>query len=113
MHLHHGDEGLMNFFRKFYASLSAGGILVLEYQMWIKYAKSAKLTNTNVDDLKLRPENFPKILTEEIGFSKYTELGVSQNAFKGIFIITSFRLPTANMRFLQIKYYYGSLVIFV
>jgi hypothetical protein len=44
IHLNGGDEGLLSFFRKIYAVLKAGGLLLLEPQGWEGYAKARKMT---------------------------------------------------------------------
>ncbi|XP_024520517.1 probable RNA methyltransferase At5g51130 [Selaginella moellendorffii] len=77
IHLNWGDEGLLKFFAKVFKELRPGGRLVLEPQPWESYSKKrrvSEVTRKNFQRIKLRPDNFPSILTEKIGFKFYEEI---------------------------------------
>jgi hypothetical protein len=44
IHLNGGDRGIISFFRKIYAVLKAGGLLLLDPQDWEGYAKARKMS---------------------------------------------------------------------
>merc|ERR1719312_21934 len=72
IHLNFGDAGLKRAFKKMYAQLKQGGVLILEAQGFNTYAKRKKLSDTimrNYEAIKFRPENFPDFLLHEVGFS--------------------------------------------
>ncbi|GJE84271.1 S-adenosyl-L-methionine-dependent methyltransferase [Phanerochaete sordida] len=77
IHLNGGDEGLMRFFRRVHAVLRSGGVFVLEPQPWDTYGKAkrmdARLKET-AKNLKIRPDDFPRIL-QEIGFGEADHRG--------------------------------------
>ena len=83
LHLHRGDEGLRAFFRKVHSLLSPGGLFVVEPQPWRSYrAAAGKMRRQGgaelplpsssyfyrLQDLELRPEDFPELLSTEFGF---------------------------------------------
>ncbi|KAJ3013410.1 hypothetical protein NUW54_g1606 [Trametes sanguinea] len=77
MHLNGGDEGIMTFFRRVYEVLEPGGIFVLEPQEWDTYAKARRMDprlKENAKHLKLRPDDFGRLL-QDIGFGPATHLG--------------------------------------
>ncbi|KAF2763294.1 Bin3-domain-containing protein [Pseudovirgaria hyperparasitica] len=72
LHLKHGDDGLRNFFDKCARTLAAGGHLVIEPQPWVSYEKAiaqmkAPQYQESFKSLKLRPDDFPRVL-KEVGF---------------------------------------------
>jgi 7SK snRNA methylphosphate capping enzyme len=72
IHFNWGDEGVKKLFQKIYDSLNEGGVFVLEPQLWDSYKKKKTLTEAikrNVNDIKLKPEEFPKYLTTEMKFT--------------------------------------------
>ncbi|GBE80025.1 Probable RNA methyltransferase [Sparassis crispa] len=85
IHLNGGDEGLKKFFRRIYSVLRPGGTFVFEPQDWDTYAKAKRMDaklRENAKGLKLRPEDFERILTE-IGFGPAQHLGmVGQSGFR-------------------------------
>ncbi|KAJ3232027.1 hypothetical protein HDU81_003355, partial [Chytriomyces hyalinus] len=102
IHVRHGDAGLKLFFRKCYAALKRGGVLVLEPQPWSGngYEKAARKThkpssNAETGDssnkektqtkarLELRPDEFPTFLMDQVGFRSCEKLGDSSNPSKG------------------------------
>ncbi|TCD69838.1 hypothetical protein EIP91_005915 [Steccherinum ochraceum] len=77
IHLNDGDDGLLRFFRRVHSVLTTGGTFVLEPQEWDTYAKAKRMDTRlkeNAKDLKLRPEDFERIL-REIGFGPAEHLG--------------------------------------
>ncbi|KAG8179241.1 hypothetical protein JTE90_004069 [Oedothorax gibbosus] len=87
IHLNFGDDGLKMAFKRMFAQLRYGGVLILEPQPWFTYAASKKITpaiyNT-YQSLKLRPDKFCNyLLSNEVGFSSCQELGKTFNYRKG------------------------------
>ncbi|KAH9850001.1 Bin3-domain-containing protein [Lenzites betulinus] len=85
IHLNCGDEGIVKFFERVHGVLSPGGTFVLEPQEWETYAK-AKRTDPKLKEhaknLKLRPDDFPRIL-KDIGFGPAQHLGaVGEGGFR-------------------------------
>lgn len=65
IHLHHGDEGLLQLFALIYDLLTENGILIFEYQTWQSYKNSrntSKVAKANFDLIQLRPEHFETTL---------------------------------------------------
>lgn len=85
IHLNDGDEGLLRFFRRVHSVLKSGGVFVLEPQEWDTYAKAKRMDaklKDNAKDLKLRPEDFERIL-RDIGFGPTQHLGkVGEGGFR-------------------------------
>lgn len=71
LHLEHGDEGLVSFFRKCASSLAKGGYLVIELQLWDSYQRAIRPSvaphfRDSFDKLKYRPEtSFTELLQEQ------------------------------------------------
>ena len=85
IHLNFGDEGLLNFFQKFWELANQDGIVILEYQSWKSYLKNksaSQLIKDNFSNIKIRPEDFENILTN-IGFVIVNRLGVPLSESKG------------------------------
>ncbi|KAI0332399.1 Bin3-domain-containing protein [Cubamyces sp. BRFM 1775] len=79
IHLNGGDEGLLRFFRRVHQVLAPGGTFVLEPQEWDTYGKAKRMDpklKENAKSLKLRPEDFERIL-REIGFGPAEHLGTA------------------------------------
>ncbi|KAL7282250.1 hypothetical protein ACG7TL_003719 [Trametes sanguinea] len=77
IHLNDGDEGIMKFFRRVHEALEPGGVFVLEPQEWDTYAKAKRMDTKlkeNAKHLKLRPNDFGRIL-QDMGFAPATRLG--------------------------------------
>ncbi|KAJ3280360.1 hypothetical protein HDU79_011782 [Rhizoclosmatium sp. JEL0117] len=97
IHVRYGDAGLKLFFQKCWSVLRKGGALILEPQSWeggrgydkaVRKNESVGLYPTYVSAakkarLKLRPEDFPTYLVEEIGFASCERLGMSPNSAPG------------------------------
>ncbi|KAI9001363.1 Bin3-domain-containing protein [Trametes punicea] len=85
IHLNKGDEGISRFFRRVYQVLEPGGVFVLEPQGWDTYSKAKRMDSRlkeNAKHLKLRPEDFGRVL-QEIGFGPATHLGLTgEGGFK-------------------------------
>ncbi|KAI1292412.1 hypothetical protein EDD11_008781 [Mortierella claussenii] len=84
VHLHHGDAGLKQFFKKIYNSLAPNGILLLEPQAYATYAKRKKITAEMLqtyEGIVFRPEQFQEyLLSSEIGFKECFLLGHPEGA---------------------------------
>lgn len=75
--MNQGDQGLIEFFTRAYMTLLPSGRFVLEPQPWNSYAKAARLSSELKESyacLKLRPDDFERILLEEIGFERVEKL---------------------------------------
>eukprot|EP00903_Cladosiphon_okamuranus_P008670 g8309.t1 len=88
MHINGGDKAVREVFRKAYDLLSPGGRLILEPQPWKSYKKSARQhgsaeARVNVETIKLRPPDFPTLLTEEVGFRTWEEVGLPAEGVGG------------------------------
>ncbi|KAJ8494408.1 hypothetical protein ONZ51_g2342 [Trametes cubensis] len=85
IHLNGGDEGLLKFFRRVYQVLGPGGTFVLEAQEWDTYGKAKRMDpklKENAKTLKLRPDDFERIL-QDIGFGPAEHLGaVGEGGFR-------------------------------
>lgn len=87
IHLNWGDSGLKLAFKRMFAQLKPGGILILEPQSWDSYKKKKSLTETiwrNYQSIELFPHHFDKyLLSSEVGFSRCQTLGVVNHHHKG------------------------------
>ncbi|KAG1698771.1 hypothetical protein DVH05_014726 [Phytophthora capsici] len=86
IHLFHGDEGIKKVFSKIYELLAPGGRLILEPQPWKSYHKrkfTSEVTAANYPKIQLRPKDFPKHLTESVGFRTCELLEICQTSSKG------------------------------
>ncbi|XP_037077089.1 probable RNA methyltransferase Y17G7B.18 [Pollicipes pollicipes] len=86
VHLNFGDAGMRRFFRRVFLSLRPGGRLLLEPQPWASYVKKKKLTPRiwqTFHEIRLRPETFPDLLINEIGFECYKTVGRPHHSAKG------------------------------
>ncbi|KAF8942046.1 hypothetical protein BGZ47_006928 [Haplosporangium gracile] len=85
IHLHHGDEGLKNFFHKVYRNLTPGGVFLVEPQDYATYVKRSKITpemKKTYSGIKFRPEEFRDYLVNEVGFRESQHLGQSDGHAK-------------------------------
>ncbi|XP_076393012.1 7SK snRNA methylphosphate capping enzyme [Megachile rotundata] len=87
IHLNFGDAGLKQAFKRMYAQLRPGGVLVLEPQGWSSYTKKKNLTERiykNYRSIEFRPHNFTQyLLSSEVGFSKCEVLSIPPHPSKG------------------------------
>ncbi|XP_043252726.1 7SK snRNA methylphosphate capping enzyme-like [Colletes gigas] len=87
IHLNFGDAGLKQAFKRMYAQLRPGGVLVLEPQGWSSYARKKNLTERiykNYKSIDFRPHNFTQyLLSTEVGFSKCEVLSIPPHPSKG------------------------------
>lgn len=77
IHLNNGDDGLIEFFTRVFTTLHPDGRFILEAQPWESYHKAARLSDElkeSCSKLKLRPEDFERILLEDIGFTSVEKL---------------------------------------
>lgn len=82
-----GDAGLKQAFKRMYAQLRPGGVLILEPQGWSSYNKKKNLTERiykNYQSIEFRPHNFTQyLLSSEVGFSKCEVLSIPPHPSKG------------------------------
>lgn len=87
IHLNYGDQGMRLTFKKIFNQLRPGGKLILELQNWPSYKKKKKMTEQifeNYKSINFSPSNFADfLLSQEVGFSHYYTLGVTQHLSKG------------------------------
>jgi 7SK snRNA methylphosphate capping enzyme len=86
IHLNDGDEGLLRLFRTMYQLTNTGGRLILEYQPWSSYLnrrKTSERTEQVFDTLKVKPEDFERILVGDIGYRIELRLGTPLSESKG------------------------------
>ncbi|KAJ3156193.1 hypothetical protein HDU86_003956 [Geranomyces michiganensis] len=87
IHVNHGDEGLKRFFNRCYNTLTPGGCLLLEPQLFETYRKApvafTKSMDENVKNAKLKPDDFEKYLIANVGFASVEKLGVPENRAAG------------------------------
>lgn len=72
IHLNFGDRGIERLFRQVYDNLTEDGVFVLELQNFRSYRKRRHMTkriSAVYPTIKLRPNDFPKMLVEKIGFA--------------------------------------------
>ncbi|KAI0987456.1 hypothetical protein GJ496_005497 [Pomphorhynchus laevis] len=77
IHLNHGDDGILNFFRKCWNILKPYGIFIIEPQSWESYKRRKLLSSVirkNYSNIKILPDQFPMILTDNIGFKLIASL---------------------------------------
>ncbi|XP_058797932.1 7SK snRNA methylphosphate capping enzyme-like [Phymastichus coffea] len=86
IHLNFGDAGLKRCFKRMYAQLKPGGVLVLEPQNWSSYTKKKTLTEKiykNFHAIKLKPPMFTKYLLSDVGFLTCEVVSVPPHPSKG------------------------------
>jgi len=86
IHLHNGDNGIKEFFRKVYKSLKPGGVFVMEPQPFDTYSKrqkNAEHIKEVYETIEFKPDEFPEFLTTEVGFKRYEVAGEAENESKG------------------------------
>ncbi|KAG0587422.1 hypothetical protein KC19_2G163300 [Ceratodon purpureus] len=87
IHLNWGDEGLLEFFIMTYRTLRPGGAFILEPQPWSSYERKCRVSEVcrqNFRNMILRPDHFPGILLEQIGFKSCEEISLEvPNSTKG------------------------------
>lgn len=77
IHLNNGDEGLVEFFTRVFTTLHPNGRFILEAQPWESYQKAARLSTElkeSYEKLTIRPDEFERILLEDIGFTSVEKL---------------------------------------
>jgi len=86
IHLNFGDDGIKRTFKRMYAQLRPGGVLVLEPQAFHTYRRRKRINEVifeNFENIKLRPEQFPDYLVHVVGFLAGGVLGVPGHSAKG------------------------------
>jgi 7SK snRNA methylphosphate capping enzyme len=88
IHLNHGDKGIIDFFQRIFKLLKGGGVFILEPQPWESYKKKkAKNMSENskaiFQAIRLKPDDFPAYLVEEIGFVDVKQLTPLPTTNKG------------------------------
>ena len=85
IHVHHGDDGLLSFFRLIYQMLDGpGSIFLFEPQPWSSYRKAKrniKSLSSVLPLLKIKPDDFPSVLTSPaVGFSSCVLLNAAPSS---------------------------------
>lgn len=106
IHLNWGDRGLKLAFKRMYAQLKPGGILILEPQSWDSYKRKKSLTETiwqNYRSIQLFPHHFDRyLLSSEVGFSRCQTLAVVNHQHKGFRrAIKVFKKPIPSVHLLS------------
>ncbi|XP_015174699.1 PREDICTED: 7SK snRNA methylphosphate capping enzyme-like isoform X1 [Polistes dominula] len=87
IHLNYGDAGLKRAFKRMYAQLRPGGVLILEPQGWASYGRKKNLTERiykNYQSIEFFPNNFTQyLLSPEVGFSKCEVVSIPPHPSKG------------------------------
>lgn len=88
IHLNFGDAGLKRAFKRMFKQLKFGGYLILEAQQnWKSYKRRKNLSieiKNNFQNIKLYPNKFDEyLLSDEIGFTKCSEIALSEHSIKG------------------------------
>ncbi|XP_076670679.1 7SK snRNA methylphosphate capping enzyme isoform X3 [Andrena cerasifolii] len=87
IHLNFGDAGLKQAFKRMYAQLRPGGVLILEPQGWSSYTRKRNLTERiykNYQHIEFQPDSFTQyLLSSEVGFSKCEVLSIPPHPVKG------------------------------
>ncbi|XP_043497500.1 7SK snRNA methylphosphate capping enzyme-like isoform X2 [Polistes fuscatus] len=87
IHLNYGDAGLKRAFKRMYAQLRPGGVLVLEPQGWASYGRKKNLTERiykNYQSIEFFPNKFTQyLLSPEVGFNKCEVVSIPPHPSKG------------------------------
>ncbi|TPX37583.1 hypothetical protein SmJEL517_g00474 [Synchytrium microbalum] len=84
IHLHHGDDGLLAFFERVHKTLKTGGRFILEPQPFDTYNQRlmAQHMKDHYNSIKIKPDDFEKVLVRDIGFTRCDALGAGMNDSK-------------------------------
>eukprot|EP00850_Spirogloea_muscicola_P014350 SM000102S09208 [mRNA] locus=s102:231854:235360:- [translate_table: standard] len=77
IHLNWGDAGIIHFFAEIFRILRLNGVLVLEPQLWRSYEKKrdvSEVAKRNFEEIKIKPDDFPELLLDRIGFRSMEEV---------------------------------------
>eukprot|EP00850_Spirogloea_muscicola_P014194 SM000100S09421 [mRNA] locus=s100:281308:284866:- [translate_table: standard] len=77
IHLNWGDAGIIRFFAEIFRILRLNGVLVLEPQLWRSYEKKrdvSEVAKRNFEEIKIKPDDFPELLLDRIGFRSMEEV---------------------------------------
>lgn len=103
IHLNWGDAGLKRAFKRMYAQLRPGGVLILEAQGWGSYKRKKNLTEAiwnNFKSIEFYPHKFTQYLLSEVGFSKCEVIGAPFHQSRGfqrpIKLFTKGETPTTE-----------------
>lgn len=87
IHLNFGDNGLKQSFKRMFAQLRPGGVLILEAQNWNSYGKKKSRTERifrNYENIRFFPNQFTQyLLSAEVGFSKCEVISMPSHSSKG------------------------------
>ncbi|CAH0768359.1 unnamed protein product [Bemisia tabaci] len=84
--LNWGDAGLKRAFKRMFAQLRPGGVLILEPQSWPSYKKKRNFTETmwkNYKEVKFFPHQYSTYLLSVVGFSKCEVMATPLHQSKG------------------------------
>jgi 7SK snRNA methylphosphate capping enzyme len=85
IHLNHGDEGLLRFFRILHGLLDPDGYLILEFQAWQSYINNkntSSVTKKIFKSIQIKPEQFESELVS-LGFEVVQRLGAPVETARG------------------------------
>ncbi|KAI9264229.1 Bicoid-interacting protein 3-domain-containing protein [Phascolomyces articulosus] len=85
IHIHHGDKGMKDFFKRIYQVLKPGGILILEPQVYETYERRAKKNDTMksiFDQIQFLPDQFHDYLMQQVGFKEFKDLESKETTAK-------------------------------
>lgn len=87
IHLNYCDAGLKRFFKRIYAHLRQGGLLILESQPFDNYGRRKRLSDrlrANFYSIQFKPEQFDEyLLSEEVGFKSIVHQSITDHKCAG------------------------------
>lgn len=86
IHLHRGDDGIMQFFRLIHRLLRKDGIFILEFQQWNSYKKRKNVsedTEKTFHEIRILPDTFEEVLTQQLRFCIVAKFEVDKDSNSG------------------------------
>lgn len=86
IHLNYADDGLKRSFKRMYAQLKPGGMLIIEPQPWSSYKKKKFISENMMKTFKtinLRPNQFNDYLISEVGFASFNLIDTPKHKSRG------------------------------
>uniref|UniRef100_A0AC34G097 RNA methyltransferase n=1 Tax=Panagrolaimus sp. ES5 TaxID=591445 RepID=A0AC34G097_9BILA len=91
IHLNNGDVGLKRAFKRIHRQLRPNGKFILEVLAFDGYRRTANtcsILKNNFDKIEFKPDQFAEyLLSDEIGFRHYEDVGLAYAGFKGPLLI--------------------------